>query len=53
LLSISILSLACGLTLLSGETVEDLVAGLTWPCVLPPGWSVEWGLTANQGGRDE
>ena len=26
----------------SGENFEDLIAGLTWPCTLPPGWSVEW-----------
>ena len=25
-----------------GENFEDLIAGLTWPCTLPPGWSVEW-----------
>jgi hypothetical protein len=23
-------------------TFEDMVASLTWPCTLPPGWSVEW-----------
>jgi hypothetical protein len=28
--------------LFSGETFEDMVASLTWPCTLPPGWSVEW-----------
>ena len=28
--------------LFSGETFEDLIAGLTYPCTLPPGWSVEW-----------
>ena len=28
--------------LFSGENFEDLIAGLTWPCTLPPGWSVEW-----------
>jgi hypothetical protein len=27
--------------LFSGETFEDMVASLTWPCTLP-GWSVEW-----------
>jgi len=25
-----------------GETFEDMIASLTWPCTLPPGWSVEW-----------
>jgi len=20
----------------------DQIAGLAWPCKLPPGWSVEW-----------
>ena len=42
LLSISILSLTCGSTLFSGDTFEDQIASLTWPCTLPPGWSVEW-----------
>jgi len=45
LLSISILSLACGSTLFSGDTFEDQVASLTWLCTLPPGWSVEWDTT--------
>ena len=26
----------------SGTNFEDLFASLTWPCTLPPGWSVEW-----------
>ena len=30
------------MALFSGEKFEDLIAGLTWPCTLPPGWSVEW-----------
>ena len=25
-----------------GTNFEDLIASLTWPCTLPPGWSVEW-----------
>jgi hypothetical protein len=25
-----------------GETFEDRIASLTWPCTLPPGCSVEW-----------
>ena len=29
----------------SGDTFEDQIASLTWPCVLPPGWSVEWDTT--------
>ena len=28
--------------LFSGTNFEDMVASLTWPCTLPPGWSVEW-----------
>ena len=28
--------------LFSGENFEDMIAGLTYPCTLPPGWSVEW-----------
>ena len=28
--------------LFSGENFEDLIAGLTYPYSLPPGWSVEW-----------
>ena len=28
--------------LFSGTNFEDLIASLTWPCTLPPGWSVEW-----------
>ena len=26
----------------SGTDFEDMIAVLTWPCTLPPGWSVEW-----------
>ena len=26
----------------SGTDFEDMIAGLTWPCTLPPCWSVEW-----------
>ena len=36
------LSLACGST----ETFEDMIASLTWPRTLPPGWSVEWDPTS-------
>ena len=30
------------MALFSGTNFEDMVASLTWPCTLPPGWSVEW-----------
>ena len=30
------------MALFSGDTFEDMVASLTWPCALPLGWSVEW-----------
>ena len=30
------------MALLLGEAFEEMLAGLTWPCTLPPGWSVEW-----------
>ena len=30
------------MALFSGTNFEDLFASLTWPCTLPPGWSVEW-----------
>ena len=30
------------MALFSSVFFEDMVAGLTWPCTLPPGWSVEW-----------
>jgi hypothetical protein len=23
-------------------TRQDMVAGVTWPSILPPGWTVEW-----------
>ena len=29
-------------TLFSGITLEDPNTSLTWPSVLPPGWSMEW-----------
>jgi hypothetical protein len=28
--------------LFSGASFEEMIAGLTWPCTLPPGWSMEW-----------
>ena len=31
--------------IVSCDTFEDMIASLTWPCVLPPGWSVEWDTT--------
>ena len=30
------------MALFLGENFEDMIAGLTYPCTLPPGWSVEW-----------
>ena len=35
------------MALLLGTDFEDMIASLTWPCTLHPGWSVEWdGLLA-------
>jgi hypothetical protein len=31
--------------LFSGETFENMVASLTWPCTLPPDWLVEWDVS--------
>ena len=28
--------------LFSSTNFEDMIVSLTWPCTLPPGWSVEW-----------
>jgi hypothetical protein len=25
-----------------GNAFENMFAGLTWSCSLPPGWSMEW-----------
>ena len=30
---------------ISGGAFEEMVASLTWPCTLPPSWSVEWDTT--------
>ena len=30
------------MALFSGENFEDMIAGLTYPCTLPPGWSIVW-----------
>ena len=30
------------MALFSGTNFEDMIVSLTWPCTLPPGWSVEW-----------
>jgi hypothetical protein len=30
------------MALFSDKTFEDMVASLTWPYTLPPGWLVEW-----------
>jgi len=40
LLSISILSLACGLV--SGVAFEEMFAGRVWACPLTAGWSAVW-----------
>ena len=37
----------------SDDTFEDMVASLTWPCNLPPGWSVEWDTTPADGDNNE
>ena len=37
----------------SGNTFEDMIASLTWPCTLPPGWSVEWDTTPADGDNNE
>ena len=37
----------------SGDTFEDTVASLTWPCNLHPGWSVEWDTTPADGDNNE
>ena len=30
------------MALFLGDDFEDMIAGLTWPCTLPPGWSMVW-----------
>ena len=30
------------MALFLGTNFEDMIASLTWLCVLPSGWSVEW-----------
>ena len=30
------------MALFSCVSFEYIIAGLTWPCTLPPGWPVEW-----------
>jgi len=42
------LNLTCGIV--SGDAFEDKIAGLTWPCILRPGWSVEWDGSSNNNG---
>ena len=37
----------------SGDTFEDMIANLAWPCTLPPGWSVEWDTTPADGDNNE
>jgi len=36
-----------------GETFEDMFASLTWPCTLPPGWSVEWDTSPANDDKNE
>ncbi|CAN6351887.1 unnamed protein product, partial [Urochloa humidicola] len=31
-----------------GSTLEEMVAGLTWPTTLPPGWTVVWDEDASE-----
>ena len=30
------------MALFSGNDFEEMIAGVTWPCKMPPGWSVVW-----------
>jgi hypothetical protein len=30
----------------SDTNIEEMVAGITWPSHLPPGWTVEWDMTS-------
>jgi hypothetical protein len=27
-------------------SLEDMVAGVTWPSTLPPGWTIQWDPTS-------
>ena len=37
----------------SGMSFEDQIASLTYPCSLPPGWSVEWDTSSAGNDYDE
>ncbi|NP_001145010.1 uncharacterized protein LOC100278178 [Zea mays] len=39
-------------TALEGS-LEDMVAGVTWPSILPPGWTVEWDPTSAEEEHEE
>ena len=30
------------MALFLGEAFEEMITSVTWPCNLPPGWSVVW-----------
>ena len=32
---------------------SDIVAGVTWPSILPPGWTVEWDPTSDEEEHEE
>jgi hypothetical protein len=34
-------------------SLEDMVAGVTWPSILPPGWTVEWDPTSAEKEHEE
>uniref|UniRef100_A0A804NM22 Uncharacterized protein n=1 Tax=Zea mays TaxID=4577 RepID=A0A804NM22_MAIZE len=36
-----------------GGSLEDMVAGVTWPSILPPGWTVEWDPTSAEEEHEE
>jgi hypothetical protein len=34
-------------------SLEDMVAGVTWSSILPPGWTVEWDPTSTEEEHEE
>jgi hypothetical protein len=34
-------------------SLEDMVAGVTWLSILPPGWTVEWDPTSAEDEHEE
>jgi hypothetical protein len=34
-------------------SLKDMVAGVTWPSILPPGWTVEWDPTSAEEEHEE